>query len=62
MTNISKISKKGNHERYVKKLNGYFHFVIMLYAVLMRFESLREIVFGILSETNKLQHLGIGLW
>ena len=56
---ITKISRKGNHERYVKKLDGYSHFVIMLYAVLMRFESLREIVVGMLSESHKLHHLGI---
>ncbi len=56
---ITKIGRKGNHERYVKKLDGYSHFVIMLYAVLMRFESLREIVIGMLSESHKLHHLGI---
>lgn len=56
---ISKLSKKDGHDRYVKKLDGYSHFVIMLYAVLMRFDSLREIVVGMLSEAHKLGHLGI---
>ena len=56
---IARISRKGNHDRYVKKLDGYSHFVIMLYAVLMRHESLREIVVGMLSEANKINHLGI---
>lgn len=56
---IVRISLNGNHERYVKKLTGYSHFVIMLYAVLMRHESLREIVVGMLSEANKINHLGI---
>jgi len=31
----------------------------MLYAVLMRYDSLREIVVGMLSESNKINHLGI---
>jgi hypothetical protein len=56
---IEKFSKKGNYDRYVKKLDGYSHFVILLYGVLMRYDSLREIVIGMLSEANKLQHLGI---
>jgi len=56
---ISKLSKNDGHDRYVKKLDGYSHFVIMLYAVLMRFDSLREIVVGMLSEAHKLRHLGI---
>jgi len=56
---ITNIIRRGNHDRYVKKLDGYSHFVIMLYAVLMRFESLREIVIGMLSESHKLHHLGI---
>ena len=43
----------------MKKLDGYSHFVILLYGVLMRHDSLREIVVGMLSEANKLQHLGI---
>lgn len=45
---ISTISKKEGYDRYVKKLDGYSHLVIMLYAVLMRFNSLREIVVGML--------------
>ena len=56
---IARISRKGNHDRYVKKLDDYSHFVIMLYAVLMHHESLREIVVGMLSEANKINHLGI---
>lgn len=56
---IEKISKKNGHERYVKKLDGYTHLVSMLFAVLQRYDSLREITLGLLSEANKLQHLGI---
>ena len=56
---INQISRKGHYDQYVKKLDGYTHLVIMLYAVLMRYDSLREIVLGMLSEANKINHLGI---
>ena len=56
---IRSLSKDGGYDRYVKKLDGYAHFVGILYGVLMRYDSLREIVVGMLSEADKLQHLGI---
>lgn len=56
---IISISRQGGFDRYVKKLDGYSHLVVMLYGVLMRYDSLREIVIGMLSEAHKLQHLGI---
>lgn len=58
-TEIKSLSKNGGFDRYVKKLDGYSHFVIMLYGVLMRHDSLRELVLGMLSEADKLSHLGI---
>ncbi|MFA6200999.1 MAG: DUF4372 domain-containing protein [Bacteroidales bacterium] len=39
---IDIISRKYNTDRYVKKLDGYTHLVIMLYAGLKDFTSLRE--------------------
>ncbi|MBD0726708.1 transposase [Flavobacterium sp. L1I52] len=56
---IKSFSHKGGYDKYVKKFDGYSHFVVMLYGVLMRYDSLREIVIGMLSEAGKLQHLGI---
>ena len=56
---VKNLSRTGGHDRYVKKLDGYAHLVVMLYGVLMRYDSLREIVIGMLSEAPKLQHLGI---
>ena len=56
---IKQISHAGGFDRYVKKFDSYSHFVVMLYGVLMRHDSLREIVIGMLSEAGKLQHLGI---
>ena len=35
------------------------HLVVMLYGVIMRFDSLREITTSLLAETRKLAHLGI---
>lgn len=56
---ICKISQSEGYDRYVKKLNGYTHFVSLLFAVLMRYDSLRELVIGMMAEASKLQHLGI---
>ncbi len=46
-------------ERYTKRFNCWVHLVVMLYAVIMRFDSLREITASLLAETRKLAHLGI---
>ncbi len=56
---IRKISLRGGHDRYVKKLDGYTHFVAFLFAVLMRFDTLRETVIGMMAEASKLQHLEV---
>lgn len=55
---IKKISFRGGHDRYVKKLDGYTHLVAFLFAVLMHYDTLRELVIGMMAEANKLQHLG----
>ena len=49
----------GGGERYTKRFNCWIHLVVMLYAVIMRFDSLREITASLLAETRKLAHLGI---
>ena len=56
---IRKISFHGGYDRYVKKLDGHTHFVAFLFAVLMRLDTLRETVIGMMAEANKLQHLGV---
>lgn len=56
---ITSMSRKYGHDRYVKKLDGYTHLASMLYGVLQRYDSLRELVLGMLSDANKLQHLGL---
>ena len=56
---IYKISSKDGYDRYVKKLDGYTHFVALLFAVLMRYDSLRELVIGMMAEAKNLHHLVI---
>ncbi len=46
-------------ERYVKSFTGWSHLVVMLYAVILRFDSLREITASMMIEARKLSHLGI---
>ena len=56
---ILQFSRENGGERYTKRFNCWIHLVVMLYAVIMRFDSLREITTSLLAETRKLAHLGI---
>ena len=56
---IVEISRKYGGERYVKSFDGYTHLLTMLYAVIMRFDSLREIETTMITEVRKLHHVGI---
>lgn len=56
---ILKISCAKDGERYVKSFDAWQHLVVMLYAVIMSFDSLREIVAVKEAESRKLSHLGI---
>ena len=56
---ILDFSRKNGGERYTKRFNCWIHLTVMLYAVIMRFDSLREITASLLAETRKLAHLGI---
>lgn len=56
---IIKISRKHGGERYVKSFDGWHHLITMLYAVIMRFDSLREIEASMLAEVRKLAHVGM---
>ena len=56
---ILQFSREYGGERYTKRFNCWIHLVVMLYAVIMRFDSLREITASLLAETRKLSHLGI---
>ena len=56
---IVEISRKNSGGRYVKSFDGYAHFVTMLYAVIMSFDSLREIKAAMTAEVRMLRHVGI---
>jgi transposase len=58
---IIKTSRENGGERYVKGFDIWQHLAIMLYAVIKRYDSLREITGGMLPEARKLAHLGISL-
>lgn len=57
---IRKISKSHGGERYVKKFCSYNHVVVMLFVALEGYQSIREVIVGLLSNANKLGHLGLG--
>ena len=56
---IVEMSRKHGGEKYVKSFDGYTHLVTMLYAVIQRFDSLREIETSMTAEVRKLHHVGI---
>ncbi len=56
---IMRLSQEHAGERYTKRFDAWTHLVVMLYAVIKRFDSLREIAVSLLAEAPKLQHLGL---
>ena len=56
---IVEMSRKHGGEKYVKSFDGYTHLLTMLYAVIQRFDSLREIETSMTAEVRKLRHIGI---
>ncbi|MDD7659127.1 MAG: DUF4372 domain-containing protein, partial [Bacteroidales bacterium] len=56
---IIELSRKNGCEKYIKIFTGFTHLLTMLYAVIMRFDSLREIEAAMTAEVRKLHHIGI---
>lgn len=56
---IVQMSRTQGGERYVKSFDGWSHLLTMLYAVIMRFDSLREIEASMQAEVRKLGHIGL---
>ena len=54
---ILEISRTNGGERYVKHFNAWQHLLIMLYAIIKRLDSLREITDSMFPEARKLTHL-----
>ena len=58
---ILQLSREYGSERYVKRFDCWTHLVVMLYAMIMRFDSLREITASLQAEVRKLGHLNISM-
>lgn len=56
---IVEMSRNHGGERYIKSFDGWHHLLTMLYAIILRFDSLREIEASMLAEVRKLGHLGL---
>lgn len=56
---ILQISRAKGGERYVKSFDAWSHMVTMLYGVIQRFDSLREIETSLKAEARKLSHVGL---
>lgn len=57
---IRKIAKTRGAEHYVKKFNTYNHLIVVLFAALEGYHSIREVILGLLANAHKLFHLGLG--
>lgn len=58
---VLQISRDSGAERYVKHFDAWQHLLVMLYAVIKRFDSLREIVDSMFPEARKFAHMGINM-
>ncbi len=56
---VLRLSKMLNGEYRVRNADCWTHLMVMLYAVIMRFDSLREIQASLEAEEAKIAHLGI---
>ncbi len=56
---IRKIAKQHDAERYVKKFTTYNHIVVMLFVAFEGYHSIREVILGLLANAHKLSHLGL---
>lgn len=56
---IKRIARKHQAERYVKKFSTYNHVIVMLFVVFEGYQSIREVILGLLANAHKLSHLGL---
>lgn len=56
---IMQIALKLQADRYTKRLDSYQHLIIMLFATLGEFVSLRELEIGFLSAASRMNHFGM---
>ena len=56
---ILSLSQTQGGKHYIKKFDAWHHLVVMLYAVMMRLDSLREIKVSLFANVNRFNHLGL---
>lgn len=56
---VKTLARTGQHDRYYRYFDTYTHLITMLYCVLNKCTSSREVVSGMQACSNKLQHAGI---
>ena len=56
---IRKIAKQHDSERYVKKFTTYNHVIVMLFVAFEGHHSIREVILGLLANAHRLSHLGL---
>jgi hypothetical protein len=56
---VKTLARTGKHDRYYRYFDTYTHLVTMLYCVLNKCTSSREVVSGMKACCNKLKHIGI---
>jgi hypothetical protein len=56
---VQEASRELATDKYYKKFKTYDHLVVMLYAILNRCTSIREVITGFMACEDKLNHLGI---
>lgn len=56
---VLNFSKDVGGEHYVKRFDAWTHLAVMLYATIMRLDSLREITASFALEACKMSHLGV---
>ena len=56
---ILSLSQAQGGEHYIKKFDAWHHLVVMLYAVMLRLDSLREIKASLFANVNRFNHLGL---
>jgi hypothetical protein len=58
-TEIKKIAKRNDSDKYVKKFNTYNHLIVMLFVAFEGYTSIREVILNLLANAHKLSHLGL---
>ena len=56
---ILSLSQTQGGKHYIKKFDAWHHLVVMLYAVMMRLDPLREIKTSLFAYINRFNHLGL---